>query len=363
MRVLLVTGSFPPMKCGVGDYTQKLAESLARQKDIQIGVLTSSACTREYLTDEFETFNVIKEWSFIELLKIIKIIRRWSPDIVHIQYPTQGYGDGLLPFLLPLISFFFKKKVVQTWHEGFSRRNALELLLMSSVPSGLIFVRPRYVENLHRQLCWALWNKKKRYIPNASAIPRMQIDEKAKAAIKKKYLRKQKRLIVFFGFVYPHKGVELLFDIADPLIDQIVIAGEVDKSSNYFLEIEKIASTKAWSDKVTITGFLSAIDIAKLLAVADAVILPFRNGGGEWNTSIHGAVLNGALVITTSLTQNGYDKKRNLYFAKVDDIQEMRLALDDYAGLKRNYHIDIDIDEWTNIANLHHSFYKDLLFS
>ena len=41
MKVLLVTGSFPPMKCGVGDYTACLAEALARKPNIEVAVLTS----------------------------------------------------------------------------------------------------------------------------------------------------------------------------------------------------------------------------------------------------------------------------------------------------------------------------------
>lgn len=362
MRVLLVTGSFPPMRCGVGDYTYSLAEALAVDPAVHVGVLTSiSGGETTGKAAEIEIFPVTKNWSLSEALKVIKIILHWSPDIVHIQYPTQGYDNGLLPWVLPMISFLMGKKVVQTWHEGYGRRDAPKLFLKSVVPGGLVFVRPQYEKNLHPHLRWALWKKKTVLIPNASAIPRVDLDEREKDVLKKKYLKKQKRLVVFFGFVYPHKGVELLFEIADPASDQIVIAGEIAEEGVCRHEIMRRASTESWSGKVTITGFLPAIDVAALLAVADAVILPFRSGGGEWNTSIHGAVLNGAFVITTSLTQKGYDKKRNVYFAKVDDIQEMRLALAVYAGTRREYHADIDRDEWRQIADKHRALYESLL--
>ena len=174
-------------------------------------------------------------------------------------------------------------------------------------------------------------------------------------------MQKQKRLVVFFGFVYPNKGVELLFEIADPDLDQIVIAGEIDKKSDYGREIIRCASVERWLGKVTVTGCLPAPEVAALLAVAAAVILPFVSGGGEWNTSIHGAVLNGAFVITTSLTQSGYDKKRNIYFAKVGGVQEMRSALSLYAGIKREFNADIGMDEWRLIADEHRTLYKRLL--
>ncbi len=41
MRVMLITGSFPPMHCGVGDYTCKLAAALAERADLCVTVLTS----------------------------------------------------------------------------------------------------------------------------------------------------------------------------------------------------------------------------------------------------------------------------------------------------------------------------------
>lgn len=361
MRILLITGSLLPMKCGVGDYTYHLANALALDKNLKIAVLTSISAKVEEYGSRIEIFPLLTKWSFTEAFKAINRIRTWSPDIVHIQYPTQGYSKGILPWMLPMISFILGSKVVQTWHEGYSRRDAPWLFLKAIVPGGLVFVRPQYEINLHPFLRWALWKKKFFYIPNASVIPYVELDKLLREKERAKYLKKQKRLIVFFGFVHPNKGVEFLLDIADPDLDHIVIAGEIDESSEYSYEIKSRASAEVWKDKVTITGFIPAIDVAKLLAVADAVILPFRVGGGEWNTSIHGAVLNGTFVLTTSLTHNGYDKKRNIYSAKVDDIQEMRLALRTYAGKKREYDSSIDRDEWTNIAKQHCVLYRKVL--
>lgn len=363
MRILIVTGSYPPMRCGIGDYSQGLAYAFAIARKNKVGIVTSISGAGEGKTDGIEIFPVIEKWSLREVLKVIKIIRHWSPDIVHIQYPTQGYGNGYLPWVLPMVSFWMGKKVVQTWHEGYSRREAIWLLIKSIVPGGLVFVRPNFKEeNLHAMLRWAIWGKAPVFIPNASSIPRAELREYEKIEIKKQYLKKQKRLIVFFGFVYPAKGVELLFEISDPASDQIVIAGEISEDDVYPNDIKLLASSGAWQGKTTITGFLPAVDMAALLAVADAVILPFRGrGGGQWNTSIHGAVLNGAFVITTSQRQNGYDKKSNVYNAKVDNVQEMRAALAAYAGIRREYHADIDNDEWQKIACMHSDLYASLL--
>jgi len=363
MRVLLITGSYPPMKCGVGDYSYHLVKALAADPKIHIGVLTSAFDGALNKISGVEIFPVIKKWGLAEIPHVMKIIRQWSPDIVHIQYPTQGYyGKGWLPLVLPLISFMTGKTVVQTWHEGYSLRNAPVFFIKSIVFGGLVFMRAQYKETLHPMLRWALWKHKTVFIPIASNITASKIDKQSKDALRQKYLKKQARLIVFFGFVYPHKGIELLFEIADPASDQIVIAGEIGAAGDYGQEISRRYSAGPWLGKVTITGFLPNDDISALLSVADAVILPFRSGGGDWNRgSVKASVTHGAFTITTSLTQNGYDKKHNLYYAKVDDVPEMKTALHDYAGKRRSYDAEIDRNEWLEIADQHRSFYDNLL--
>jgi glycosyltransferase involved in cell wall biosynthesis len=360
MKVLLITGSYPPMKCGVGDYSCKLAKALAANPQIQVAILTSAIDGATDINDKIEVFRTLKKWSLAETFKAAKVIFRWTPDIVHIQFPTQGYRNGLLPWILPIILFLTGKKVVQTWHEGFS--NWRRLLLIAMVPDVLVTVYPSYKELLHPKLRWVLLLKKCELVPIASNIPVIDMSESQKNILKKKYLKDQKRLVVFFGFVYPHKGVELLFEIADPSSDQIVIAGEFDSAQAYNHRIIEQASSKPWIDKVTITGFLPPDKISELLTVADAVILPFRTGQGEWNRgSVYAAVTHKTFVITTSKTRNGYDQKRNIYYAKVDNVQEMKSALCNYAGSRREKDAEIDKDEWQEIANKHIGIYKRII--
>jgi len=359
----LITGTFPPGKCGVGDYSYSLAKALTHDRDVHVAVLTSAFCGNGKAPERFEVYPVIDQWRLVEALKVIKIVRRWSPDIVHIQYPSQGYGKRLLPWFLPMIAYLMGARVVQTWHEGYSRRNAVGFLLKAVVPSRIVVVRPDYKKELRPLFRWIATKKKFVFIRNASSIPKLVLVDAEKAELRAHYLRGQKRLLVFFGFVYPHKGVEQLFEIANPVLDQIVIAGEVREGDAYRKSILERASQDPWRGKVTVTGFIPARDVAALLAVADAVVLPFRVGGGEWNTSIHASVLQGTFIITTSLTRNGYDKKYNIYYAKLDDTQEMKSALQTHAGARRENNAELDRDEWQQIAIEHNLLYKSLLLN
>jgi len=361
VRVLLITGSYPPMACGVGDYTSGLAKALVAHGDISVCVLTSKGASEHDIVNALQVFPIMNNWTLVELFKAVKVIWSSCSDIVHIQYPTQGYKGGLLSWFIPLIALLMRKKVVQTWHEIYSSSNDIRLLIKGVVSGGLVVVRPEYEKKLPTKLQWILRNKKMRFIRNASAIPNINLSKRKQAEVKRKYIKEQKRLIVFFGFIYPHKGTELLFDIADPELDQIVIAGQFGSDDKYHQKILERANAKPWAGKVTITGFLSSQDIASLLAVSDAVILPFRTGGGEWNTSIHTAVLQKSFVLTTSESCIGYDEKNNVYYSEIDNIQEMKTALDAYAGKRRINNSEIDRDEWERISDDHYALYKTLL--
>lgn len=355
----MITGSFPPLRCGVGDYSFCLATALARIDNVQVGVLTSLGAGRTGAgaDSSIDVFPIMSGWRLRELGKVIKLIREWGPDIVHIQYPTQGYGGGMLPWLLPGVAFLMGKKVMQTWHEAFSVRHAVQLLFRAAVPSNIVVVRPEYRKLLLPFYRRVLAKRDLHFIKSASTIAKTNMDEKTRLALRTHYLGGQDRLVVYFGFVYPNKGIELLFDLSNPATDHLVIAGEIPNASEYGQRIRVRAASEPWREKVTITGFLPPNTVAALLGIADAVVLPFRTGGGSWNTSIHAAVLQGTFVLTTSSTRHGYDEAQNIYFARIDSIDEMRTALDKYVGKRRAYHPEIDCDEWQRIAHQHMALY------
>lgn len=362
MKVLIVTGSYPPDKCGVGDYAANLSKSLTQHTNIEVNVLTSVSQEKySDAIDNLKVFPVMPSWGVLELFRVVKLLWRQSPDIVHIQYPTQGYADGLLPCLIPLIAYLMQKKVVQTWHEIYANPYDPRILAQAIIPGGLIVVRPEYLKKLKPELQWTIKNKHFKFIRNASTIPSVNLSSSEKIKLKNHYKKIQPRLIVFFGFIYEHKGTDLIFDIADPELDQIVIAGEFDRNNSYHQKILNIANNEQWKDKVSVTGFLEPNEIGSLLSVADAVILPFRVGGGEWNTTIHSAVLQKTFVLTTSESASGYDEVTNVYYAKIGDIGEMRQALELYAGKYRKHNDKIDVNEWEHIASEHQAMYQRLI--
>ena len=100
MRILLVSGSYPPHRCGVGDYVYQLAKTLSENKTLEIAVLTS-VIRNVNINRNVKVFNCMTSWKIRDLFQALSVVRQFKPDIVHIQYPTQGY-NGRLPKYLPL---------------------------------------------------------------------------------------------------------------------------------------------------------------------------------------------------------------------------------------------------------------------
>ncbi len=349
------------MKCGVGDYTLCLAEALSKQ-GVDIAVLTDiEACPHESTT-KYEVFSIIREWKFTEFVKIVKIVRQWKPDIVHIQFPTQGYRGSFFPLMLPPLLFFLGVIIVQTWHEYYTKGTVDWILIPKFVtPGGVVVVRPNFVERMPRTYRWLMRHKKFRFIPNASTIPAVRISDAERAEIHKRFTSSDKSLLVFFGFIYPQKGVEFLFEIADPTKHHIVFIGAINSADPYHKTILGKIEQGPWHNNITVAGFLPEGETAKILAAADAVVLPFRNGGGLWNTSLHAAVLQGTFVLTTSLENHGYIDSENIYYAWPGDVDDMRQALNLYVARKNSDASITRFATWESIAKSHIDLYCALL--
>ena len=364
LRVLLVTGSYPPDRCGVGDYTSMLASALSATGEIEVGILTSLASTaptgHEHAVPR--PLKSIRHWRLRDLRQFRSVIKSWRPDIVHLQYPTQGYASGWLPALIPLLGRWMGSPSVQTWHEAFGGSQGIRLALMLASNPVSIVVRSNFMQLVHPILRPMLVRRELNLIPNASAIPRTTRTASEIAEVRDRLLGSQRRLIVFFGFLLAKKGAELLYEIADPATDKLVFVGPSDKEDTYLGELQRLADQPRWSGKVLFTGFVESAEAAVILAASDAVVLPFRDGGGDWNTSIHGAVVNGAFVVTTSAEKSGYDSRTNVYHAPIDDVVVMKKALREGGshGRERDSNTDAE-DDWHRIARAHIAVYTKAL--
>ena len=231
MKVLIVSGSFPPMVCGVGDYTYNLAVNLGKINNVDIAIVTDVKAG-ENSQEGVEIFPVVDTWDIFSLRKILSIVKSWEPDLVHIQYPTLGYKNSIFPSFLPLL-FSPVAPVVETWHEPLSRKGLFRYFPNCLAKTRLITVEENYHKFLPRWYAALIKRKKNVHIPIASNIPYANLGKEAITGLRRKYNCGERKLISFFGMINERKGVESLLEIVDFERDKLIIISSIDLSTEY----------------------------------------------------------------------------------------------------------------------------------
>ncbi len=351
----MITGSYPPMKCGVGAYTQRLAQALAECNNVEVAVLTDSNAIDDSANDGVEVFPVIQKWRLTELLTINTYLKRFSPDIVHIQYPTQGYS-GKMPIFIPLLVKLLGKHCVQTWHEPSLGKAAL---VLSFGLDALITVRDDLIMRFSLLTQRLLKRTSIFLIPAASLLPISTMCDQEKAAIRRGYISDKGTILVYFGFVAPLKGIEILLEIVARTRMSLLMVCDLDQSDAYHRSLLNKIIDLGIVDRVKNIGFVDNLELSRIVSAADAVVLPFRDGAQYWNTSIDGAVAQGTFVVTTSLVSRGYDPQRNIFYTRAGDVDTMITALNSYAGVR--IPVTDTSAHWRLIAEKHLKIYTDVL--
>lgn len=352
MRVLIVSGAYGPDFCGVGDYTGYLADKLSCRDDIQLGVLTASPLQQ---SDAQKIQFFISRNKSVSAVDGIKAIKEFKPDIVHIQYPTRHSVSRWIPCIA---KWLFRTRVIQTWHEHYNECTLLSYRNLFGL-DGLVYVRRNLPEKLPAWLRWFVKGIHQKFIPNASTIPTANLTADEQDELRKT-ICSDRKIVTYFGFANPNKGVELLFSIADPKKHHLLLLCDLSVENLYQKKLIELSQSDVWRGRVTVMGYLEAEKVARFLSISDAVVFPFIAGAGEWNTSVQAALASGAPVLATAYgsSETGYQLERNLYLSPCGDIKNLQLGLATIIGKRgRPAHTN----DWDLIAQSHREFYEVIL--
>lgn len=265
-KYLMITGSFPPDICGVGDYTAQF-----------MGVANPNTW---YL---YKT----SKWSIRKIFSIISTINKFKANRLVMQYPTQGYGWSLVPQIICLYySFFSKKKFTVVLHE-FSQRSLKAKL--ASIP---LLLANHVILTTEFECMYV----KKIIYRKYSVIHILSNIESSKS---KQIWSKRKFDIAYFGHLRPNKGLEDFFKVASDLC-------KLEKNINICIigqllpEFESYFNTLLSIYKLDINLFLNKPNniVSDLLGNSKLTFLPFPDGISERRGSFLAAILNGSLVVS-----------------------------------------------------------------
>ena len=281
MKVALVIGRCPsPGVCGVADYAVILREVL-QSRGVEARLIVS------------EDWGVRSAWKLRESLR--------EYDVVHIQYPSLGFGYKLGPQALALL-----RSSVVTIHEASQRRILRKLSLIPFVirPKHVIFTTEFEREYVTRRAPWIA--AKSSVDPPPSNIRKFSEDRV-----------RVPNEVVYFGMILPRKGLEDVVELSrliqsEGLAWKVRILGSVRPE-----RMEYFQTIKAATEGLPVVWDLnrSELEVAERLASSTAAYLPFPDGASERRSTLKAALTQGVAVVTTSGAHTPEAMKTSVKFA------------------------------------------------
>ncbi|MFC2031388.1 glycosyltransferase family 4 protein [Chloroflexota bacterium] len=315
MKVLFVTGEFPPMQGGVGDYTREISLAL-HDLGCQVHVVTS---TRGEPVGQLTVHPTVERWRWTCWGTILELVRRHRPDVVHIQYQAAAYAMHPAVNLLPRRLRRMGKKhprTAVTFHDlkvpylfpkaGPLRRWSVNEL--ARLCDAAITTNQEDFERLSQEL-----GSPPSLIPIGSNItPRLPEDYDRTAWRARWGAGPDDLLLCFFGFVNDRKGVDTLLhalqglasDPQGPLNPRLLMIGGQTGASDatniaFLAQIQELIASLGLDARVQWTGYVPAEEVSAGFAAADICVLPFRDGVSFLHGTLHAALAHGVPIITT----------------------------------------------------------------
>jgi glycosyltransferase involved in cell wall biosynthesis len=305
MRVCLVTGVFPPQRCGIGDYTEHLASSLAKL-GADVHIMTSHHRSSDY-HPTLKLHRIVHKWNAVGTGRLLRAVRAVRPHVVHLQFPSAAFRRAATLSALPGLLRACNHNVVLTLHEYSiaHRLSRVRQLLMAAASNRVITTNRRDHTSIARKLFWKAGCI---YCINiASNIEVYPIEPDARAALRRTIgATVDSSVICFFGNTHPGKGLDDLVE-AFGIVNQnmpetrLLIIGtfSLDNTLYNCMLRRKIAEANL-RDKIHVTGYVERKRASQFLLASDICVLPFRDGLSVRRGSFLAAVRHGLPVITTS---------------------------------------------------------------
>jgi glycosyltransferase involved in cell wall biosynthesis len=297
LKIVIVTGSYPPLRCGVGDYTYKLSRAI-RNQGVDVNVITSKKA-RSHPRPEF-LYPAVKKWSVVRMFFLARQIRQSLPRIVHIQYPTIDYGYHLGPQALLILLRLLGQKVITTIHEFQMARIPRRLSLMPFLfwSNLLIFTSEEERTAVTQSFTWL----RNRILDTSYVIP---VGSNIPLLSNMKVSREEGPVISFFGLFYPGRKIELVIHAFDearkkhPALKFRFIGDVHPRYKGYFLKIKELAEEVLPHESLEWILGRTPEEIALALRQSVACVLPFPDGASFRRTTFIAALSLGIPIITT----------------------------------------------------------------
>jgi glycosyltransferase involved in cell wall biosynthesis len=356
MKVLVVTATFPPMSSGGADYAFRLCQFLIK-KGVEVHVVTGKAAVTTKSVG-MEIYPVMASWSWLELIRLLGIIKRLNPDVINLHFGGFLYNDHPMITFLPTIAKWivpsaqfvtlieapigvnaylcslpvraFHKLLVQLTHRvsynyGTLLRDSDSLIVLSGVHSAFLATLDASVTS------------KAVLIPppplmRVSAPDDLVLRRRGRGSLA---LSEDDFLIAYCGYLYPGKGVETLLEafklvLAKKNTMRLILIGGTPAMlldslhrPSYGQELKDLSKRLGIANQIIWTGAYEtdSEEPSMYLRAADLCVLPFDRGVFLNNSSFASCAAHGLPIITTrgEMLEAPFVDRENVYLCPAKD--------------------------------------------
>jgi glycosyltransferase involved in cell wall biosynthesis len=310
MRIGLISGEYPPMQGGVGDFTRTLGRTFVSAGH-EVFVLTGRAGVG--LDDEGIAVSAsVDNWN----RALPGVVRQWAAanalDVINLQYQTAAYNMAGMIHILPRLAG--KTPFAVTFHDLrfpylFPKAGPLRdraVLALARGANAAIVTNHEDEERLIqaggvRRLC---------RIPIGSSIAGDLPPHFDRTGWRDRIgVEPDDVLIGFFGFLNRSKGIEPLLDAIARLrsIDMatrlLMIGGQSGDSdptnADYSRHIDAEIERLGLREQVLWTGYVEGVEVSAYLGCLDVCAMPFEDGASFRRSSFLAAIAHGCPIVTT----------------------------------------------------------------
>jgi glycosyltransferase involved in cell wall biosynthesis len=353
-RVLFISGEYPPMSGGVGDYTALLRESLDAD-----GIASTVLAPEGARGDHVRT---VKQWDWRTLRRVQGAVRRTHATIVHIQYQAGAFGMhpsvNLLPWMLrrsiPVVTTFHDLRPPFLFPKAAHLRQFV-MLRMARASTAAIVTNPADAGRLRKTGLTPVEIPIGPNLPAPGAGALVESDT-----------------VAFFGFPSRSKGIVELIE-ANGLIDatrrprmmQVGAQGTPAATIDLLAgdEIDRLAQYHEVA--VCRTGYLTPQAASDALARSGVIALPFQRGASLRSGSLLAALQSGRAVVTTlpshpSLIQ-AIARLPQLVLVPRNDAGRLWDGIEEALTVPRRFEpLPVEFT-WGSIADRHADLYREIL--
>jgi polysaccharide biosynthesis protein PslF len=373
VKALIISAAFPPLRTGGADFVHRLASELASR---QVEVIVVASDHAESADDRIRLHRIGTKWNWRAAQECMALVEKNKPDIVDIIFTGWMYRDHpMITFLPTLIKRRYPDIRVVLHIESLggiqrSRSNIVRAATryFASMVAGRENISFEYGAMLRDsdaiitlsdrdrdELC----KRDPQVGPKSVTIPPPPImpvtaplKDEARAAARRRLGFGNKDLVLsFYGYVYPGKGLEVLFEaikflLLKKVFVRLLIVGDTPERyvleregrPNYLTDLKTLARQLEISDRIGWMDYApyGSSEPSMKLRLSDICVFPFMNGINLHNSSFWFAAAHGLPIVATrsQSTETVFVDHENIVFAKSGDaddlaVQILRLSKDE----------------------------------